>query len=45
MACVLERTGACGTRYMGVYRDTDRRQRSPGAFTTRRDTQRAAHRE
>ncbi|MEZ0579104.1 tyrosine-type recombinase/integrase [Nocardioides sp. MH1] len=45
MAWVLERTGADGTRYMGVYRDTDGRKRSAGSFTTRRDAQRAANRE
>jgi len=45
MAWIMERTGARGTTYMGVYRDPDGHKRSAGSFSTRREAQRAANRE
>ena len=45
MAWIMERTGARGTTYMGVYRDPDGHKRSAGSFATRREAQRAANRE
>jgi hypothetical protein len=45
MAWIMERTGACGTTFMGVYRDPDGHKRSAGSFSTRREAQRAVNRE
>ena len=45
MAWIMERAGARGTTFMGVYRDPDGHKRSAGSFSTRREAQRAANRE
>ena len=45
MAYVVERTLVHGTRFMGMYLDPDGHKRSAGSFSTRREAQRAAHRE
>jgi integrase len=45
MAWIIERTGARGNTFMGVYRDPDGHKRSAGSFSTRREAQRAANRE
>jgi len=45
MAWIIERSGARGTSFMGVYRDPDGHKRSAGSFSTRREAQRAANRE
>src|SRR4051812_12374912 len=42
---VIERKGARGVAYIGVYRDPDGSQRSAGAHGTRRSALRAAQRE
>ena len=45
MAYVVERTLVNGTRFMGMYLDPEGHKRSAGSFSTRREAQRAAHRE
>lgn len=45
MAWVIEREGTRGTRYVGMYRDVDDRQRSAGTFKTRREALREAERQ
>ena len=45
MAYVVERTLVHGTRFMGMYLDPEGHKRSAGSFSTRREAQRAAHRE
>ena len=45
MAYVVERTLVHGTRFMGMYLDPAGHKRSAGSFSTRREAQRAAHRE
>ena len=45
MAYVVERTLVHGTRFMGMHLDPDGHKRSAGSFSTRREAQRAAHRE
>ena len=45
MAYVVERNLVHGTRFMGMYLDPDGHKRSAGSFSTRREAQRAAHRE
>jgi integrase len=45
MAYVVERTGPHGTRFMAMYVDPDGHKRSAGSYSTRREAQRAGHRE
>jgi hypothetical protein len=45
MAYVVERNLVHGTRFMGMYLGTEGKKRSAGAFPSRREAQRAAHRE
>ena len=45
MAYVVERNLVHGTRFMGMYLDPEGHKRSAGSFSTRREAQRAAHRE
>lgn len=45
MAWIIERSGARGTTFMGVYRDPDGHKRSALSVSTRREAQRAANRE